>query len=89
MVGAWNSLAIAWPAVLLGAAIGTAIGCAAAAWRWWPSTTTASPQAQAYFDQGLKLTWAFNHAEARRAFRALLDDLVRWRAVRRCEPPKR
>jgi peptide/nickel transport system permease protein len=33
MVGAWNSLAIAWPAVLLGAAIGTAIGCAAAAWR--------------------------------------------------------
>ena len=30
--------------------------------------TTASPQAQAYFDQGLKLTWAFNHAEARRAF---------------------
>ena len=24
MVGAWNSLAIAWPAVLLGAAIGTA-----------------------------------------------------------------
>jgi peptide/nickel transport system permease protein len=33
MVGAWNSLAIAWPAVLLGAAIGTAIGCAAAALR--------------------------------------------------------
>ena len=30
--------------------------------------TTASPQAQAYFDQGLKLTWAFNHAEARRAY---------------------
>lgn len=33
MVGAWNSLAIAWPAVLLGAAIGTAIGTAAAAWK--------------------------------------------------------
>jgi peptide/nickel transport system permease protein len=33
MVGAWNSLAIAWPAVLMGAAIGTAIGCAAAAWK--------------------------------------------------------
>jgi peptide/nickel transport system permease protein len=33
MVGAWNSLAIAWPAVLLGAAIGIAIGCAAAAWK--------------------------------------------------------
>jgi peptide/nickel transport system permease protein len=33
MAGAWNSLAIAWPAVLLGAAIGIAIGCAAAALR--------------------------------------------------------
>ncbi|MBF9232224.1 ABC transporter permease [Microvirga alba] len=33
MVGAWNSLSIAWPAVLLGAAIGIAIGCAAAAWK--------------------------------------------------------
>jgi peptide/nickel transport system permease protein len=33
MAGAWNSLAIAWPAVLLGAAIGTLIGCAAAAWK--------------------------------------------------------
>lgn len=33
MAGAWNSLAIAWPAVLLGAAIGTAVGCAAAAWK--------------------------------------------------------
>jgi peptide/nickel transport system permease protein len=31
MAGAWNSLAIAWPAVLLGAAIGTALGLAAAA----------------------------------------------------------
>ena len=33
MAGAWNSLAIAWPAVLLGAAAGIAIGCAAAAFR--------------------------------------------------------
>jgi peptide/nickel transport system permease protein len=33
MAGAWNSLAIAWPAVLLGAAAGIAIGCAAAASR--------------------------------------------------------
>jgi hypothetical protein len=33
------------------------------------SITTASPQAQQYFDQGLRLTYAFNHAEARRAFR--------------------
>jgi tetratricopeptide (TPR) repeat protein len=29
---------------------------------------TASPQAQAYFDQGLRLVYAFNHGEARRAF---------------------
>jgi peptide/nickel transport system permease protein len=33
MAGAWNSLAIAWPAVLLGAAVGIALGCAAAALR--------------------------------------------------------
>ena len=33
MAGAWNSLAIAWPAVLLGAVAGIAIGCAAAALR--------------------------------------------------------
>ena len=33
MAGAWNSLAIAWPAVLLGAAVGTAFGCAAASLR--------------------------------------------------------
>jgi tetratricopeptide (TPR) repeat protein len=32
--------------------------------------TTSKPQAQAYFDQGLRLTFAFNHAEAVRAFRA-------------------
>lgn len=31
--------------------------------------TTASPQAQVYFDQGLRLVYAFNHAEAQRAFR--------------------
>ena len=30
--------------------------------------TTRSNMAQAYFNQGLVLTWAFNHAEARRAF---------------------
>jgi tetratricopeptide (TPR) repeat protein len=32
--------------------------------------TTQSPQAQAYFDQGMRLTFSFNHAEAARAFRA-------------------
>ena len=31
--------------------------------------TTASPAAQNYFDQGLRLAYAFNHAEAQRAFR--------------------
>jgi tetratricopeptide (TPR) repeat protein len=37
--------------------------------------TTASPEAQKYFDQGLTLSYAFNHAEAIRAFRqaAALD----------------
>jgi tetratricopeptide (TPR) repeat protein len=32
--------------------------------------TTGNPKAQAYFDQGMRLTFAFNHAEAARAFRA-------------------
>ena len=31
--------------------------------------TTVSPQAQRWFDQGLRLVYAFNHAEAQRAFR--------------------
>ncbi|HKO87198.1 MAG TPA: tetratricopeptide repeat protein [Burkholderiales bacterium] len=31
--------------------------------------TTKHPEAQAYFDQGLRLSFAFNHGEARRAFR--------------------
>jgi len=31
--------------------------------------TTASPEAQRYFDQGLRLAYAFNHGEAQRAFR--------------------
>src|SRR6185312_8493452 len=31
--------------------------------------TTATPAAQSYFDQGLRLAYAFNHAEAQRAFR--------------------
>lgn len=32
------------------------------------AVTTASPQAQAYFDQGLRLVYAFNHVEAEQAF---------------------
>ena len=31
--------------------------------------TTASPQAQAYYNQGLRLLYSFNHLEAQRAFR--------------------
>ena len=31
--------------------------------------TTTSKQAQEYFDQGLRLAWNFNHAEAQRAFK--------------------
>jgi tetratricopeptide (TPR) repeat protein len=34
----------------------------------WP-ITTASEEAQRFFDQGLRLAYGFNHAEARRAFR--------------------
>ena len=30
--------------------------------------TTASPEAQEYFDQGMRLLWAFNHDEATRSF---------------------
>src|SRR6185369_9057229 len=30
--------------------------------------TTKSPRAQTYFNQGLRLSFAFNHAEAQRAF---------------------
>ncbi|HMA15312.1 MAG: tetratricopeptide repeat protein [Bacteroidota bacterium] len=32
--------------------------------------TTGDATAQAYFDQGMILAWAFNHAEARRSFQA-------------------
>jgi tetratricopeptide (TPR) repeat protein len=32
------------------------------------AVTTSMPQAQAYFDQGMRLMWAFNHDEATRSF---------------------
>lgn len=40
------------------------------------TVTTSQPRAQEYFNQGLRLYYAFNHAEAIRAFRAAaaLDD---------------
>ena len=34
------------------------------------AVTTRVPKAQAYFDQGLRLAFGFNHAEAQRAFQA-------------------
>ena len=36
--------------------------------RYSSPITTATPQAQRWFDQGLRLVYAFNHAEAQRAF---------------------
>ena len=36
----------------------------------WPVASPTNAQAQAYFDQGYRLGWGFNHAEAARAFRA-------------------
>src|SRR5579864_8052362 len=37
--------------------------------------TTSSPSAQRYFDQGMRLLWAFNHDESTRSFAeaAVLD----------------
>jgi len=35
--------------------------------------TTASPEAQAYFDQGLRLQFAFNHADAIRSYERALE----------------
>jgi tetratricopeptide (TPR) repeat protein len=35
---------------------------------WHHQVTTKSPEAQRYFDQGLRLTYAFNHEEAVRSF---------------------
>ncbi|WP_262270165.1 tetratricopeptide repeat protein [Microvirga yunnanensis] len=36
----------------------------------WAVTKDRTGQAQAYFDQGYRLGWGFNHAEAARSFRA-------------------
>ncbi|ACA15536.1 TPR repeat-containing protein [Methylobacterium sp. 4-46] len=36
----------------------------------WPEARPAHAEAAAYFDQAYRLAWAFNHAEAARAFRA-------------------
>lgn len=36
----------------------------------WPIGGTGSGEARQYFDQGYRLGWGFNHAEAARAFRA-------------------
>lgn len=39
----------------------------------WPVLKDGNGPAQAYFDQGYRLGWAFNHAEAARSFRAAQD----------------
>ena len=36
--------------------------------RFHRAVSTQSAQAQAYFDQGMRLLWAFNHDEATRSF---------------------
>jgi tetratricopeptide (TPR) repeat protein len=36
----------------------------------WAAAGPSKPEARAYFDQGYRLGWGFNHAEAARAFRA-------------------
>jgi hypothetical protein len=36
--------------------------------RFHRSVTTSSAQAQAYFDQGMRFLWAFNHDESTRSF---------------------
>lgn len=36
----------------------------------WPGASTGNAEAQAYFDQGYRMGFGFNHAEAARSFRA-------------------
>ncbi|WP_243368625.1 tetratricopeptide repeat protein [Microvirga solisilvae] len=36
----------------------------------WPAMSPSGQDAKAYFDQGYRLGWGFNHAESARAFRA-------------------
>jgi hypothetical protein len=49
--------------------------------------TTASPEAQSFFDQGLRLAYAFNHGEAQRSFRkAQKLDSVRTKGARSDRP---
>jgi len=39
----------------------------------WAGVGPSAPEARAYFDQGYRLGWGFNHAESARAFRAAQD----------------
>jgi len=54
--------------------------------------TTKSPQAQQFFDQGLRLTYAFNHQEALRSFKEAArfdpDCAMASRAQQRCRVPE-
>jgi hypothetical protein len=64
------------PPVLQLAAAQTDLGQDTAAPRLWTNlgnltyaVTTTNPEAQKFFDQGLRLAYGFNHAEALRSFR--------------------
>ena len=47
----------------------------------WP-VDTANPEAQAWFDHGVRLRWAFEHKESVRAFRRARAHRSRLRHVR-------
>ena len=73
-----TALALAWPLAAPAQSHGASHGAAAQAKGAVPlytnlgehyyDITTSTPQAQRYFDQGLRLYYAFNHQEAIRAF---------------------
>ena len=46
----------------------TARCCSTASAAFHRTVTTSSPEAQKYFDQGMRLLWAFNHDESTRSF---------------------
>ena len=57
------------PAIYAGAAGQARRAAVRGARRSHPQITTANPKTQAYFDQGVRLLFGFNHAEAIRSFR--------------------
>ena len=45
-----------------------ALSCSRSHGNFHRTVTTTSKEAQAYFDQGMRLLWAFNHDESSRSF---------------------